>query len=486
MITKTHRLIIQNTNCILIRVAFFLLPILICPGIVWAEDWPTFKHDNHRSGITSESLSFLLEKSWSRTSAIPPQTAWPGPAKWDSYANLIDLKSMRDFDPVYYTIVAGNRVYWGSSVDDSAHCARLDTGEEQWTYCTNGPVRIPPTWYNGKVYFGSDDGYAYCVNAENGERVWSLKPSPDAAWIPCDGKLISPWPCRTGVAVQDGIAYFAASLLPWKLSYLCAVDADTGSSTGDGFFLSQHEESTMQGAILASASRLYLSHGRQQPQVYSRRTGQRIGSIGKSGDGGCFALLTPDEVLIHGAGQNHGVKGELRGFDAQTNDRMATFPQANCMIVQASMAYLHSNGRLSAIDRQKNIQFQAQKMQLETQVESDKKKFKKLDDPRGESKEGKTLLQQIAESQTQIKELEERISHTLIWKRDVPFYHTLIQAGDILLAGGKDRIVAHNAATGESVWSYTIEGNVHGLTIANGYLLASTDRGEIAAFTGKK
>jgi hypothetical protein len=112
MITKIHRLIIQNTNCISIRIAFFLLAILIPPGIVWAEDWPTFKHDNHRSGITGESLSFPLEKAWSKSSAIPPQTAWPGPAKWDSYANLIDLKSMRDFDPVYYTIVAGNRVYW--------------------------------------------------------------------------------------------------------------------------------------------------------------------------------------------------------------------------------------------------------------------------------------------------------------------------------------------------------------------------------------
>ena len=36
------------------------------------------------------------------------------------------------------------------------------------------------------------------------------------------------WPIRTGVTVMGDTAYFAASLLPWKESYLCAVDALTG------------------------------------------------------------------------------------------------------------------------------------------------------------------------------------------------------------------------------------------------------------------
>jgi outer membrane protein assembly factor BamB len=455
-------------------------------GTAWGEDWPTYKHDNHRSGVSGESLAFPLEKVWSRTSLTPPQTAWPGPAQWDSFANLIDLKSMRDFDPVYYTTVIGDRVFWGSSVDDSVHCANLSDGEEQWTFCTSGPVRVPPAGYNNKVYFGSDDGFVYCLNAENGELVWSCKPSPGADLIPCDGKLISPWPCRTGVFVQNGIAYFAASLLPWKESYLCAVNAETGVDKGDGLFAVKHAQSTMQGAILASSTRLYLSHGRQQPQVYDLKTGYRIGAIGKSGDGGCFALLTPDDVLIHGAGQNHGAKGELRGFNAATDDRLATFPMANCMVIQDRMAYLHSNGWLSAFDREMNMGLQSQKVKIESKVETLKKKFKKLDDPKGESEEGKKLLQQIEASQDEIKQLEEQIPASLAWKREVPFYHSLILAGDILIAGGKNLVAAHKASTGELVWSQTVEGNVHGLTVASGRLLVSADRGEIICFSPKK
>lgn len=450
------------------------------------EDWPTYKHDNRRSGITGESLTFPLEKAWSRSSLTPPQTAWPGPAQWDSFANLIDLKSMRDFDPVYYTTVVGERVFWGSSVDDSIHCANLCDGEEQWTFCTSGPVRLPPTLFNNKAYLGSDDGYVYCLNAETGELIWSYKPSPESDLIPCDGKLISPWPCRTGVFVQNGIAYFAASLLPWKESYLCAVNAETGADKGDGLFAVQHAQSAMQGAILASSTRLYLSHGRQQPQVYDLKTGDRLGAIGKSGDGGCFALLTPDDVLIHGAGQNHGVKGELRGFSASTDDRLATFPMANCMVIQDRMAYLHSNGWLSAFDREKNIALQSQKIKLESLVESLKKQFKKLDDPKGESAEGKKLLQQIETSQTESKQLEEQIPTSLVWKREVPFYHALILAGDCLIAGSKNLIAAHKASTGEQIWSQTVEGNVHGMTAANGHLLVSTDRGELISFAIKR
>lgn len=476
-----------NKNAALNPVFFFIGFLLTFEFLSagWSEDWPTYKHDNYRSGITGESLPFPLERTWTRSSFTPPQTAWPGPAKWDSFANLIDLKSMRDFDPVFFTVVVGDRVFWGSSVDDSVHCASLGNGEELWTFCANGPVRVPPTWSTNKVYFGSDDGYAYCLHAENGELVWSHKPSPGAALIPCDGKLISSWPCRTGVFVQNGIAYFAASLLPWKESYLCAVNAETGSDKGDGLFTVKHEQSAMQGAILASSSRLYLSHGRQQPQVYDLKTGNRIGAIGQNGDGGCFALLTPDDVLIHGAGQNHGVKGELRGFSAATDDRLATFPQANCMAIQERMAYLHSNGWLSAFDRKKNIDLQTKKVQIESQLEALKKQFKKRNDPKGESAEGKKLLQQIEGSQNEIKQLEEQIPETLVWKREVPFYHSLILAGDALVAGGKNWIAAHNLSTGELVWSQTIEGNVHGLTVANGHLLVSTDRGEIVCFAGK-
>ena len=54
------------------------LVIFINPGITEAEDWPTFMHDNQRSGVTSEQLQPPLSESWVFKSAHQPQPAWPG------------------------------------------------------------------------------------------------------------------------------------------------------------------------------------------------------------------------------------------------------------------------------------------------------------------------------------------------------------------------------------------------------------------------
>mgnify|MGYP003702872171 CR=1 FL=1 len=61
-----------------------LLIALVCGAVARGDDWPTSRHDNHRSGKTSERLAAAnLHQQWVRRSAHPPQPAWAGPAKWD-------------------------------------------------------------------------------------------------------------------------------------------------------------------------------------------------------------------------------------------------------------------------------------------------------------------------------------------------------------------------------------------------------------------
>ena len=133
---------------------------------------------------------------------------------------------------------------------------------------TDGPVRIAPEISKGKVYFGSDDGYAYCLRSETGKRVWRFNPNPNQRLVLHNGRMISFWPIRTGVLVRDGNAYFAASMLPWRESFLCSVSAATGKPKGKGRYVNKvGNSSTFEGVLLLAGSRLVAPQGRVAPPI---------------------------------------------------------------------------------------------------------------------------------------------------------------------------------------------------------------------------
>ena len=61
---------------------------------------------------------------------------------------------------------------------------------------------------------------------------------------------------------------------------------------------------------------------------------------------------------------------------------------------------------------------------------------------------------------------------------------SLIVAGDWVLAGGKDQVTALDVATGQVRWRGSVAGTACSLAVADGRLLASTDRGTIHCFAG--
>ena len=444
-----------------------------------AEDWPTYHHDNRGSGITGEALRWPLTEAWVYSAPAPPQPAWPGPAKWDAYANVLRLKAMRDFDPVFHVTAVGDAVFFGSSVDDAVHCLDTRTGREKWSFCTDGPVRLPPTWHNGKVYFGSDDGGAYCLDAATARLVWKHKPAADERLVPSNGKMISLWPCRTDVLVQDGKAWFAASLLPWNPSYLCCVDAETGSP----LYKVAHDKCTLQGPLLASATKLYVSQGRMPPLVFDLATGRVSARLRTQG--GVYAVLSEDDLLFQGRGQLKKGDGELRTFDARTGDYITTFPSASCVVVTRKAAYLHDLKELRAFDASAYLG-QAPHREL-TSLTARRTDIQKAANKLGkDSAEGKKLQVELKEIEPRIADLErgmkDKWRECLVWRVDSPFCDSLILAGDVLVAGGNNQVAAFSAADGKKVWQAAIVGKAYGLAAANGHLLVSTDRGRIHCF----
>jgi len=399
------------------------------------KDWPTYQHDHHRSGRTGEQIGAAhLTQTWVWQSPQPPQPAWAGPAKYDAYSNVRPLRSMRNYDPAFHVVAADGLVCFGSSADDSVHCLDAATGDERWTFTTDGPVRIAPACADGKVYFGSDDGHAYCVGAEDGELVWKYSPAPGGRRILNNGRLIPLTPCRTGVLVDGGTAYFAAGMLPWEDTYLCAVDAETGKPSGRGRYVARHpgvppekagdaqrEGVTMEGALLASDDRLFVPQGRVPPRMFDRAGGRLLGSL--EGGGGCFVLLTDDEQLLHGPGNK---AGWITHSNAATGEKMAAFDGGTAAVVAGDIIYVLTRAALSAVARKTGAP---------------------------------------------------------AWTVPCDCPYSLILAGETLFAGGSDAVAAFKSADGSLLWTGAVNGKAHGLAVAGARLFATTGEGAIHCFS---
>jgi hypothetical protein len=282
--------------------------------------------------------------------------------------------------------------------------------------------------------------------------------------------------------VQDSRVYFAASLLPWQETYLCALDAKTGAADGPGLYKRQFEQMTAQGPMLASATRLYVSQGRQIPLIFECATGNTVQSLGSSGFGGVFGLLTEDSMFVHGHGQNHRAEGELRFFGSAKNDLLVTFPRATTIVIFDGVVYLHADGLLQAFDRQSYVDLQTQISSLQGRIQQLQEQKKKL--PADAASQRQQLDAQIQAAQTAIPPLQEKLPACFLWRTTSDCPLALILVDDILFAGGQDKVTAYETATGTQVWTGQIEGRAYGLAAAAGSLLVSTDLGRIVSFTG--
>ncbi|MFW6163741.1 MAG: PQQ-binding-like beta-propeller repeat protein, partial [Planctomycetota bacterium] len=137
------------------------------------SDWPTYRHDPARSGATPASLSASLGPAWAR-------------------------KLQGPLSPV---VVAAGRLYVAQPEAHTLHALDAKDGSALWQFTAGGRVDSPPTVHGGRVYFGSADGWVYCVRAEDGALAWRFRAAPESRQIVSYGQLESPWPVPGNVLV---------------------------------------------------------------------------------------------------------------------------------------------------------------------------------------------------------------------------------------------------------------------------------------------
>lgn len=183
-----------------------------------AADWPTWRGDAMRSGAIEQSLPADLKLQWSRF------LGKPDPA-FDYHFRLCA-------DESYEPVAAGGLVFVPSNTTDSVTAYDLNTGAEKWRVITEGPVRFAPVVGDGVVYFGSDDGHLYAVDAVSGDLKWKTRGAPEDRpdhRMLVNSRMCSRWPVRGGPLLHGDTLYFGCGIWPAEGVFLVALEAKSGA-----------------------------------------------------------------------------------------------------------------------------------------------------------------------------------------------------------------------------------------------------------------
>ncbi len=167
-----------------------------------AKDWPTYRSDNGRSGFSDQDLKKDLGMAW-EVKLTPPLSTTTSAAGL-TFVSEVDKHTLHAFDSA--------------------------TGKEAWHFIGGGRMDSPPTYWQGRVFVGGNDGYVYCLRAQDGALVWKFQGAPvplsHGAWE----MMESVWPVHGSVLVENGLVSFVSGhscFLDGGL-WFYRVDAKTG------------------------------------------------------------------------------------------------------------------------------------------------------------------------------------------------------------------------------------------------------------------
>ncbi|MFC1562726.1 PQQ-binding-like beta-propeller repeat protein, partial [candidate division KSB1 bacterium] len=403
---------------------------------IYGSDWPMWRYDASHSAESPYELPSEMNLQWERQ-YTPRIMVWDDPLNQD----------IMPYDRVFEPVVMGKTMFIGFNDCDKVAALDTETGEEKWSFYTDGPVRFAPVAWNGSVFFTSDDGYLYCVNAFSGNLNWKFRGGPSERKVLGNKRIISSLPARGGPVFKDGKIYFAASIWPFMGTFIYALDAETGEvvwvndGTGAKYMLQPHNSPSFagvapQGTLVAVGDRLLVSGGRSVPACFNRHTGEflyyELAGSGKTG--GSFVCATEDVFF------NHHRERVTTMYDIENGK--AVVKSIGKYPVLSKKTYYLSGASITALNSE-GIKYNPKKWE--------------------ESK---------------------------IWEIKVNASYDLIKAGNRLYAAGEQGITAidlsGNREEPEIAWTKKVDGQVERLLAADGKLFAVTLDGRIMAFGARK
>lgn len=419
------------------------------------SDWLQYRADAGRTGYTATELSHGLSLNWVFEQK-PPSPAWKG------------VGTRMTFDYAYQPVIGGQKLFFGSSTDCKVYALDIETGNIKWEFFTDSPVRFAPALWKDRIYVVSDDGYLYCLSAENGSELWKKRGGQDDAMILGNDRMVSRWPARGGVVIKDDIVYFGAGIWPSEGIYIYALDPHTGkelwvNDNSGGLEWDQPHGGaraksalSSQGYLVAAGNHLFVPSGRSVPGALQLETGKLdyLHLQIQRAYGGS-RVLADDSFLFLTSGNTNDGK-EIIGT------RFAVFNNADGMLVTND----EFNSQAIAISPDYIYCVNSQTGELQAFSRSELITEKEVTDWKGAS-------------------VKQNYLSTPVWtvKTNQPESISLIAAGRKVISGSvNNKVTVLDINSKSIVWTSEVDGIPYGLAVANGKLYVSTDKGSIYCF----
>ncbi len=146
------------------------------------DDWPTFRHDQKRTGTSRQE--------------IPAKVG----IKWD-----IKLGGK-----LTSPVVADSLVFVAQTDSHTLHALDQQTGTGAWTFVAGARIDSPPTVERGQVVFGCTDGWVYNLRAQDGQLAWKYRVAPLDRRAMAFEQLESLWPVHGSVLIRNNVVWAVA------------------------------------------------------------------------------------------------------------------------------------------------------------------------------------------------------------------------------------------------------------------------------------
>jgi len=217
-----------------------------------SADWPMYRRDPKRSGVTPGEVTPQLAPQWE-----------------------VELRA-----PLTPPVSGGGKVVVAAKDEHTVYALDSGSGREVWRYTAGGRIDSPPVIDGPRILFGCADGYAYCLRAEDGALVWRFQAAPARRLICDKGQLESPWRVHGSMLLLDGVVYLTAgrsSFLDGGI-WIFGLDAVTGEiryqtqldtamtrrddAKGKPFMPAHHIEGTQSDLLVSQDGSIYLGQFR--------------------------------------------------------------------------------------------------------------------------------------------------------------------------------------------------------------------------------